>query len=175
MQVGSLYSFPPQQTGLLPSSDESAASWQSNVTRAARLSADERGGDLSKATLISGMTRAYVGLSGSLVKELAAIAGVAESEAPEGLTPLQWDALWQAWRTWLDRLEGGTFAATRDPDSGRCSVLGSFSEPFDSVHSMIDASYRYASTSNYNSDDVSLSSPQILITLLFVYMTTCIW
>lgn len=84
---------------------------------------------------------AMQGVSSSLARELLESAGPGAVAADE-LTAEQWDALWVAWGAWLDRVEAGRYTGTRDPATGRLSVLGSYSEGYESVHEMIDESYR---------------------------------
>ena len=93
-------------------------------------------------SLLAGLSRGYQGVSSALARELAAAAGVSEAASPSSLAEAEWEALWQAWRSWLARLESGTFAAARDAATGRVSVLGAFGERVDSVHALVDSIYR---------------------------------
>jgi predicted ribosome quality control (RQC) complex YloA/Tae2 family protein len=91
------------------------------------------------------MTRAYQGVSPALVSELCCTAGIDPLSGSSGdLSEAAWAELHAAWQSWLERLRTGDFAATRDPAGGAISVLGAFSERFESVQSCIGAVYREA-------------------------------
>ncbi|KAF6261230.1 fibronectin-binding protein A N-terminus-domain-containing protein [Scenedesmus sp. NREL 46B-D3] len=160
VQAGRQYQLPPPVNGVPPSAQEPLDSWQRNVTRAAALAAAEQSAAASKSaaaaaggrhgagvpaprgTVLSGATRAYMGVSPALVQELCATAGVAPTASPDTLPPEAWQALHGAWQAWLDRLHSGSFTPSSCPATGKFSVIGSYSQPHTSAHDMVEGYYR---------------------------------
>jgi predicted ribosome quality control (RQC) complex YloA/Tae2 family protein len=137
LRVGDTYPLPPVAPGLTPSASESFLSWKETVCGAAVLMGDG-------ADVVAGMVRGYQGVSPTLGRELCLVAHVPASTKAVSLLENEWAALFVAWRSWLQCLEEGSFQATRDPLTGAISVLGSFSEVYDSVHKTFDERYTKA-------------------------------
>lgn len=95
-----------------------------------------------QGTVLSGTTRAYMGVSPSLVEELCHLAGVSPAAEPDTLAPQAWQDLHQAWLTWLDRLHSKKFTASTCPATGKFSVIGSYPEQHESVHDTVEGYYR---------------------------------
>jgi predicted ribosome quality control (RQC) complex YloA/Tae2 family protein len=91
---------------------------------------------------MSGLVRAYMGVSPALAEELCVGAGVEPSSSPDQLSSEQWQRLYQGWSTWLERLHSRTFVASSCPETGKFSALGSYSQQHDCVHDMLDDYYR---------------------------------
>lgn len=180
VQAGRPYSLPPRAQGIPPDPKEPLASWQDNITRAAALAAaphtphpapdsevpsvgsqgaarDRQPPQPPKPqTMLSGATRAYLGVSPALVEELCFTAGVLPSAEPSSLSPQAWEALYEAWQGWLGRLQARQFSpcssssGSSDGSSGsngssggsrRFSVLGSYPHAHPSVHELLDGYY----------------------------------
>ncbi|KAI8474844.1 MAG: fibronectin-binding protein A N-terminus-domain-containing protein [Monoraphidium minutum] len=131
VQQGRAYALPPIAAGVPPALGEPPAEWRRNRAAAAP----------PRPSVLGGCVRAYQGVSPSLAEELCATAGVPPGAHPGDLRDPQWDALHGAWRGWLERVEGGRYAATLDEATGRFSVIGSYSKPYDSVHGMLEDYY----------------------------------
>lgn len=157
VQQGQPYQLPPSVNGIPPSSDELLMTWQQNITKAAALAAAERAAAASKrqhsnsasssstnshGSISAGATRAYMGVSPSLVEELCQIASINPQSSPDSLTSQDWCELHSAWLIWLDRLHSGNFTACSCPSTKKFSVLGTYNQPHGSVHDMVDGYYR---------------------------------
>lgn len=157
VQQGRTYQLPPRAQGIAPSPDEPLSAWQDNITRAAALAAaaaltqqqqrhpeaqpSGRGGDTKPQTLLSGATRAYLGVSPALVEELCLSAGVQPNAEPSTLSTESWTALFSAWQAWLAKLQGSSFAPSSCSSSRRFSVLGGYPTTHGSVHELLDGYY----------------------------------
>jgi len=160
VQAGRTYQLPPRPQGIAPHPSEPLATWQDNITRAAALTAApaahhqqtpppaaaaagvHRGSSSKPQTLLSGATRAYLGVSPALVEELCFTAGVLPSAEPCSLSPEAWLQLHQAWQSWLSKLEQKDFIPCSCSSSNRFSVLGSYpQQPHSSVHELLDGYY----------------------------------
>lgn len=169
VQQGRPYHLPPAVNGIPPSADEPLSSWQQNIIQAAALAAAERaaagarkhaaqagqsgaapsqqpaGSGASSSTsetVLAGATRAYMGVSPSLVEELCQVAGVSPTASPDSLSSQEWADFHIAWLAWLDRLHSGNFTASSCSSSGKFSVLGTYSVAHESVHDMVEGYYR---------------------------------
>lgn len=71
--------------------------------------------------------RAFQGVSPSLMHELCHTASISPTDSVHDISPDSWSRLFASWQSWLTRIASGNFDATRDPESGRLSVLGSYS------------------------------------------------
>eukprot|EP00878_Enallax_costatus_P010306 GHUV01010756.1.p1 GENE.GHUV01010756.1~~GHUV01010756.1.p1 ORF type:complete len:558 (+),score=193.14 GHUV01010756.1:1099-2772(+) len=151
VQQGRPYQLPPAVNGIPPSAAEPLNTWQQNITQAASLAAAERTAAVAKKqhssssssqeTVLAGATRAYMGVSPSLVEELCKTAGVNPHSRPDSLRSQDWCELHGAWLAWLDRLHSGNFTACSCPSTGKFSVIGIYSQQHNSVHDMIDGYY----------------------------------
>lgn len=81
----------------------------------------------SEPKLLDGAVRAFQGVSPSLVHELCYTAHVSPSASVLEISTEGWALLWNAWKAWLERLQVGSFSTCRDADTGRLSVIGSYS------------------------------------------------
>ncbi|KAF8058048.1 rqcH [Scenedesmus sp. PABB004] len=153
VQQGRTYTLPPRVSGVPPSAAEPADAWRDAVTRGAALAAAERGaggaaqrrgGGGGVGSVLAGATRAYMGVSPALVQELCAAAGVDAAAAPGDLGDAGWAALHGTWLAWLAALEGGAFAPSACPATGRFTVLGlrPLPEVHASAHDMLDGVFR---------------------------------
>ncbi|WIA33408.1 hypothetical protein OEZ86_006542 [Tetradesmus obliquus] len=158
VQAGRQYQLPPPVNGVPPSPQEPLDTWRDNITRAAALAAAEQAAAPSKKaaaaaaagmfapapreTVLAGATRAYMGVSPALVEDLCTTAGISPAASPDSLTPESWQALHAAWQAWLGRLHSGNFAPSSCPATGKFSVIGSYSQPHDSAHDMVEGYYR---------------------------------
>ena len=92
-----------------------------------------------KGSLLSGCVRAFQGVSPALMEELCSVAEIDSSAQPSQLSDSQWARLFSAWQHWLDIVAKGSFQPAFDSHSGRLSVLGSLSEPYDGgVHAAVE-------------------------------------
>jgi hypothetical protein len=83
-----------------------------------------------------------MGVSPALVEELCLTAGIAPAASPDSLSPEAWRELHTAWQAWLENLHTGNFTPSSCPATGKFSVIGSYSQPHDSVHDMVEGYYR---------------------------------
>lgn len=169
VQQGRTYQLPPRAQGIAPALSEPCSSWQDNITRAAALAAaphqqpahnNSHGGSAGGGTaaghsssrpalvrgakpqtLLSGATRAYLGVSPALIEELCLSAGVSPAAEPSSLSPETWQVLYAAWQDWLTKLQDKSFAPCSCSSSRRFSVLGSYPQPCSSVHELLDGYY----------------------------------
>lgn len=160
VQQGRPYQLPPRAQGIAPSPDEHLATWQDNITRAAALAATQphqhnhskpankpeqntaaAARSAKPQTVLSGATRAYLGVSPALVEELCLSAGVQHSAEPSALTQDQWQALHSCWQSWLTKLHSKAFSPCSCSSSKRFSVLGSYPQQHSSVHELLDGYY----------------------------------
>lgn len=130
---------------------------QQPSTDAAAAGAAERSGSSNGSThtkpqtLLSGATRAYLGVSPALVEELCLTAGVLPSAEPSSLSPETWQRLFGAWQGWLTRLGSKDFIPCSCSSSNRFSVLGTYAQQQGtgqqqqpasvSVHQVVDSYY----------------------------------
>jgi predicted ribosome quality control (RQC) complex YloA/Tae2 family protein len=96
IQTGRPYELPPGLTGPTPSLQESQASWRDRLT-------------LIPGPLKSTILKVYRGLSSALVLEILEEAKLDPTQLTNTLTESAWDALFQAWQTWLTALETSAF------------------------------------------------------------------
>eukprot|EP00879_Flechtneria_rotunda_P017853 GHRR01018713.1.p1 GENE.GHRR01018713.1~~GHRR01018713.1.p1 ORF type:complete len:705 (+),score=256.20 GHRR01018713.1:640-2754(+) len=153
VQQGRQYQLPPPATGVQPTRDEPAAAWCHNITQAATLAAAERlqqsaapaaahqPASAPKPMLLAGATRAYMGVSPSLVEELCLLANVSPIANPTSLTEDDWHQLHKAWLSWHDRIHSKNFVATSCPKTGKFSVIGTYPQGHQSVHDLVNSYY----------------------------------
>jgi predicted ribosome quality control (RQC) complex YloA/Tae2 family protein len=159
VQQGRPYQLPPRAQGIAPSPDQPLAAWQDTITRAAALAATQApqhshntpakpeqpaaaaARSAKPQTLLSGATRAYLGVSPALVEELCLSAGVLPTAEPSALTQDQWQALYSCWQSWLTKLHSKAFNPCSCSSSKRFSVLGSYPDQHSSVHDLLDGYY----------------------------------
>jgi hypothetical protein len=152
VQQGRPYQLPPRAQGIAPSPDEPLAAWQDNITRAAALAAappphhqqqqqQQRQSEPKPQTLLSGATRAYLGVSPALVEELCLTAGVQPTAEPSTLSTESWAALFSAWQAWLVKLQSSSFNPSSCSSRRRFSVLGGYPSSHSSVHELLDGYY----------------------------------
>ncbi|GLI67503.1 hypothetical protein VaNZ11_011705 [Volvox africanus] len=158
VQVGRTYSLPPQLYGVPPTAAASLEQWRDTLVGAAALAAasaaarqqqqqqrktnaHEKPALTVGGRLVEGFIRAFHGVSPALVDELCGAAGVSPNASPDSMTPTQWEALYDQWMTWQERLRSGKFAATSDPPTGKYSVFGSLPCRHASVHEMLEEYY----------------------------------
>ena len=120
VQVGGKWEPPPPATGLDPDSCASLDEWRDVLCRLA----DAAPPDRSPSTLQQVAVRGFRGVSPQLLRDLAQAAGVVPDAAPAELAPEQWQALYEQWQAWLQRLTSSDFAATSCRQSGTYSMLG---------------------------------------------------
>jgi predicted ribosome quality control (RQC) complex YloA/Tae2 family protein len=82
-----------------------------------------------------------LGVSPALVEELCLSAGVPHSAEPATLSPEQWQALHDCWKSWLTKLHSKAFNPCSCSSSKRFSVLGSYPDQHSSVHDLLDGYY----------------------------------
>lgn len=166
VQQGRSYQLPPRAQGIAPNPDEPLASWQDNITRAAALAASPvqhhthsrtadspvaeqatpatataAGRSAKPQTLLSGATRAYLGVSPALVEELCLSAGISPNAEPSTVGAEHWQALFASWQAWLRKLQDKSFAPCSCSTSNRFSVLGTYPTAHSSVHDLLDGYY----------------------------------
>lgn len=80
-----------------------------------------------EARLSDGAVRAFQGVSPSLMHELCYTARLSPGASVHTISTEGWARLREAWQAWLECLHSGSFGASRDADTGRLSVIGSYS------------------------------------------------
>ena len=104
--TGDPYQPPPPLAGEPPRLEESFQSWQRRLS-------------LVPLPLQQALRDAYQGMSPALLRQLLP-PGWGELEVG-GLSPAQWQQLWQLWRQWLDAVAGEQFCWQIEPQGGyRC-------------------------------------------------------
>ena len=104
--TGDPYQPPPPLDGEPPRLEESFQSWQRRLS-------------LVPLPLQQALRDAYQGMSPALLRQLLP-PGWGELEVG-GLSPAQWQQLWQLWRQWLDAVAGEQFCWQIEPQGGyRC-------------------------------------------------------
>ncbi|MCP9910596.1 DUF814 domain-containing protein, partial [Cyanobium sp. BA20m-p-22] len=104
--TGDPYQPPPPLAGEPPRLEESFQSWQRRLS-------------LVPLPLQHALRDAYQGMSPALLRQLLP-PGWGELEVG-GLSPAQWQQLWQLWRQWLDAVAGEQFCWQIEPQGGyRC-------------------------------------------------------
>ncbi len=103
--TGDPYQPPPPLAGEPPRLEESFQSWQRRLS-------------LVPLPLQQALRDAYQGMSPALLRQLLP-PGWGELEVG-GLSPAQWQLLWQLWRQWLDAVAGEQFCWHIEPQGYRC-------------------------------------------------------
>ena len=103
--TGDPYQPPPPLAGEPPRLEESFQSWQRRLS-------------LVPLPLQQALRDAYQGMSPALLRQLLP-PGWGELEVG-GLSPAQWQQLWQLWRQWLDAVAGEQFCWQIEPQGYRC-------------------------------------------------------
>ena len=103
--TGDPYQPPPPLDGEPPRLEESFQSWQRRLS-------------LVPLPLQQALRDAYQGMSPALLRQLLP-PGWGELEVG-GLSPAQWQQLWQLWRQWLDAVAGEQFCWQIEPQGYRC-------------------------------------------------------
>ncbi|KAI3435649.1 hypothetical protein D9Q98_001707 [Chlorella vulgaris] len=119
VQVGGRWELPPPAGGVDPGSCSSLEQWREVLCRLAEAAPPER-----PATIAQVAVRGFRGVSPQLARDLALAAGVGHDSRPADLDSMQWQRLYAAWQSWLDRLASGRFAASSCPQTGGFSLLG---------------------------------------------------
>ncbi|MEM1368443.1 MAG: NFACT RNA binding domain-containing protein [Cyanobacteria bacterium P01_H01_bin.15] len=96
VKTGDSYIAPPALLGDAPKLSESLAVWQEKLT-------------LVPGKLQRQLVQCYRGVSPVLARELATAATVDPNVLTTHLTTTNWEALYQAWRRWLQQLENEDF------------------------------------------------------------------
>ena len=112
--TGDPYQPPPPLDGEPPRLEESFQSWQRRLS-------------LVPLPLQQALRDAYQGMSPALLRQLLP-PGWGELEVG-GLSPAQWQQLWQLWRQWLDAVAGEQFCWQIEPQGYRCWGKPSPQEP----------------------------------------------
>ena len=103
--TGDPYQPPPPLAGEPPRLEESFQSWQRRLS-------------LVPLPLQQALRDAYQGMSPALLRQLLP-PGWGELEVG-GLSPAQWQQLWQLWRQWLTAVAGEQFCWQIEPQGYRC-------------------------------------------------------
>ena len=103
--TGDPYQPPPPLAGEPPRLEESFQSWQRRLS-------------LVPLPLQQALRDAYQGMSPALLRQLLP-PGWGELEVG-GLSPAQWQQLWQLWRQWLSAVAGEQFCWQIEPQGYRC-------------------------------------------------------
>ena len=103
--TGDPYQPPPPLDGEPPRLEENFQSWQRRLS-------------LVPLPLQQALRDAYQGMSPALLRQLLP-PGWGELEVG-GLSPAQWQQLWQLWRQWLDAVAGEQFCWQIEPQGYRC-------------------------------------------------------
>ena len=103
--TGDPYQPPPPLAGEPPRLEESFQSWQRRLS-------------LVPLPLQQALRDAYQGMSPALLRQLLP-PDWGELEVG-GLSPAQWQQLWQLWRQWLDAVAGEQFCWQIEPQGYRC-------------------------------------------------------
>ena len=103
--TGDPYQPPPPLDGEPPRLEESFQSWQRRLS-------------LVPLPLQQALRDAYQGMSPALLRQLLP-PGWGELEVG-GLSPAQWQQLWQLWRQWLSAVAGEQFCWQIEPQGYRC-------------------------------------------------------
>ena len=112
--TGDPYQPPPPLDGEPPRLEESFQSWQRRLS-------------LVPLPLQQALRDAYQGMSPALLRQLLP-PGWGELEVG-GLSPAQWQQLWQLWRQWLSAVAGEQFCWQIEPQGYRCWVKPCPQEP----------------------------------------------
>jgi len=103
--TGDPYQPPPPLAGEPPRLEESFEGWQRRLK-------------LLPLPLAQALRGAYQGISPALLRQLLPTGW---GERPvDTLSPSEWQQLWQAWRGWLEVVEGECFSWQREPEGFRC-------------------------------------------------------
>ncbi len=96
IQTGQPYEFPPALTDATPTLTEPQERWQERLS-------------LIPGALRRNLIKCYRGLSSALVLSMIEAAGLDPEQSTETLTALDWQQLFQHWKTWLNSLEQEQF------------------------------------------------------------------
>lgn len=96
IQTGQPYSPPPKLQGAIPRRDESQRDWQERLT-------------LIPGPIAKTLRQVYRGLGAHLAEELSRSAQIDPAQACDGISPDQWQALYDRWQDWLNQLNQGQF------------------------------------------------------------------
>ena len=134
IQTGQAYTPPPPLTDATPLRDESQADWQARV-------------GLVPKDIWKNLLQTYRGVSPTLAKEMARIAGLDPTQSSDTLTPADWTQLFEKWQDWLEAIAQEQFKPTKLENG--YSVMGwTPGSPAFSTQKLIDEYY----TSHLNRD-----------------------
>ncbi|GAQ80351.1 hypothetical protein KFL_000520210 [Klebsormidium nitens] len=111
LQTGSQYVLPPPASGLSPTDVQTLDDWADVLVR------------VDQPTASKSLVRAFRGVSPTLAAELVSKAGVDPNKPFCDLTSEDRSRFFDAWKDWLERLEGRRFRPGIDSATGKYTVL----------------------------------------------------
>ncbi|MEN9252518.1 MAG: NFACT RNA binding domain-containing protein [Thermostichales cyanobacterium BF4_bins_65] len=124
VQVGIPYTEPPPLLGAIPTLEESLAAWQERL-------------QAIPGPWGSRLLKTYRGVSPSLVQHWSRQTGIPVERGVEQLLPGEWEQLFEQWRAWLGRLQGGEFLPCRT-EEGYSLLGGGDPQP---LHGLLEGYY----------------------------------
>ncbi len=132
IQTGRTYVYPPAIRGQLPRLEEAFDSWRDRVA-------------LIPGNLKKMLVTTHSGVSSAVASQLILATGLAADVVTTELSETDWQALFQQWQSWLQKLQSETFTpGWLDAYYGGYTVLGiGMLKPADSVQTLLDDYYRH--------------------------------
>ncbi|CAD7701530.1 unnamed protein product [Ostreobium quekettii] len=139
LQVGGAYGPPPQQSGIAPTRSVAMEDWREIIKR----TASELLGQSSDCSQAVGpaIIRAFQGVSPSLAEDLLARAGIDMSHPVKEVSDANWEAMYREWQTWTEAIANLQFVPTWEKETGRYSLLGSYSSKYTFADELLDEFY----------------------------------
>ena len=158
--VGKPYTMPPPPHGIPPTSCESFDEWKAVVLLSKNSTGGSGGGgseektekakskessSASSPTILSALTRNFLGVSPSLVRHFCETVGIAPETDPAVLETAAWQDLYSQWTYWLKSIEGENLntKAAWSPFSGAYSVVTSDTNKNTSLNEEMESPLRF--------------------------------
>ncbi|MCS6781626.1 MAG: NFACT RNA binding domain-containing protein [Gloeomargarita sp. SKYBB_i_bin120] len=129
LQTGDRYQPPPALTQTIPRLEEPFAQWHQRLT-------------VLPLPLRRALLASYRGLSGKLVREMAAQLALDPETPVTHLTPAQWQHLWELWQSWLRALQAGQFTPGFT-DQGYTVLGWGITQPVPNVSHLLQQYYHH--------------------------------
>ncbi|GMH36414.1 hypothetical protein BSKO_04282 [Bryopsis sp. KO-2023] len=141
LQDGGQYVLPPEQNGLSPNAYNRLEQWVDVVKQTSQMMMESAKTPKTDMPVASAIVRSFQGVSPYLANELLEKCNIQQNTLISEMEPEKWQLVFDQFSNWLTAIDSGNFTASLCSATGRYSVLGSFDQPFDGVHHLLDEYY----------------------------------